>query len=69
MTGTNTYTNRNHRTYGGVINVESFNTEYRGFSTMSDIAGRIISDMKFDIQCIKNYENRDRLKNGGEINA
>lgn len=59
MTGTNTYSNRKHRTYGGAINVESFNTEYRGFSTMSDIAGRILSDMKFDEQCRKNCERRD----------
>lgn len=60
MTGTNTYTNRNHRTYGGVINVESFNTEYRGFSSMSDVAGRILSDMRFDEQCNKNAINRDK---------
>jgi len=59
MTGTNTYSNRKHRTYGGAINVESFNTEYLGFSTMSDIAGRILSDMKFDEQCRKNCERRD----------
>ncbi len=57
MTGTNTYLN--HNTYGGAINVESFNTEYRGFSTISDIAGRILSDMKFDEQCRKNCERRD----------
>lgn len=69
MTGTNTYTNRDHRTYGGVISVESFNTECRCFSTMSDIAGRILSDMRFDAQCIRNHENREKLKNGGEINA
>lgn len=62
MTGTNTYSNRKHRTYGGAINVESFNTEYRGFSTMSDITGRILSDMKFDTQCRKDAENRDKQK-------
>ncbi len=60
MTGTNTYANRKHKTYGGAINVESFNTEYRGFSTMSDIAGRILSDMRFDEQCRKNCERRER---------
>ncbi len=60
MTGTNTYLNRKHRTYGGVINVESFNTEYRGFSTMSDIAGRILSDIRFDEECRKNTDNRDK---------
>jgi hypothetical protein len=60
MTGTNTYSNRKHRTYGGTINVESFNTEYRGFSTLSDIAGRILSDMRFDEQCRKNCERRER---------
>lgn len=58
MTGTNTYANRKHKTYGGAINVESFNTEYRGFSTLSDIAGRILSDMRFDEQCRKNCERR-----------
>lgn len=60
MTGTNTYSNRKHRTYGGAINVESFNTEYRGFSTIGNIAGQILSDMKFDRKCRKNVENRDR---------
>lgn len=59
MTGTNTYANRKYKTYGGAINVESFNTEYRGFSTMGDIAVRILSDMKFDEQCRKNCERRD----------
>lgn len=59
MTGTNTYSNRKHRTYGGVINVESFNTEYRGFSTLSDITGQILSDMRFNDQCRKNCERRD----------
>lgn len=60
MTGTNTYSNRKHRTYGGAINVESFNTEYRGFSTMGDITGQILSDMRFDEQCRKNVENRNK---------
>lgn len=60
MTETSTYTNRKHKTYGGVINVESFNTQYRGFSSMSDIAGRILSDMRFDEQCRKNTDNRDK---------
>ena len=63
MTGTNTYANRKHRTYGGAINVESFNTEYRGFSTLSDIAGQILSDMKFNEQCRKNAKNRDKQRN------
>ncbi len=63
MTGTNTYLNRKHTTYGGAINVESFNTEYRGFSTMSDITNKIISDIKFDRECISNSENRERQKN------
>ena len=63
MTRTNTYANRKHRTYGGAINVESFNTEYCGFSTLSDISGQILSDMKFDRQCRKNCEVRDRRQN------
>lgn len=61
MTGTSTYANRKHRTYGGAINVENFNTEYRGYSTLSDITGQILSDMRFNEQCKKNAENRDRL--------
>ena len=60
MTGTFTYPG-NHNTYGGVINVESFNTEYRGFSTLSDITGQILLDMRFDKQCRKNYENRKKI--------
>ncbi|WP_333648321.1 hypothetical protein [Lacrimispora sp.] len=52
-----------YNTYGGIINVDSFNTEHRGFSTLHDITGRILSDMKFDSQCIRNSEERDRRKN------
>lgn len=58
-----TITYLKHNTFGGIINVESFNTEHRGFSTMNDITGRILSDMIFDRQCIRNSEERDRRKN------
>lgn len=57
-----TITYSKYNTYGGIISVESFNTEHRGFSTLNEITGRILSDMKFDRQCIRNCEDRNRRK-------
>lgn len=45
-------------TFGGIIS----NYDYEGYNSMCDIAGRILSDMKFDKQCKINGENRDRNK-------
>ena len=46
-------------TCGSVI----YNYDFDGYVSMSSMAERIISDWKFDKQCKKNIENRDRNKN------
>ena len=48
-----------HTTFGGNISNYSFDAH----TTMSDIAEQIISGWKFDQQCKRNAENRDRQKN------
>ena len=48
-----------HATFGGNISNYSFDAH----TTMSDIASQIISGWKFDQQCKRNAENRDRQKN------
>lgn len=48
----------NHTTFGGKIYTSDFDSEYA--TTISDIADRIISDMKFDERCKRFAENRDR---------
>ena len=49
----------NHSTCGSVI----YNYDFDGYVSMSDMAERIISDWKFDEDCKKNAENRNRNKN------
>lgn len=48
-----------HTRFGGLISPSDFDRE----TTMSDVIGHIISDMKFDKQCKKNILAR-RKKNG-----
>ena len=48
-----------HSTCGSVI----YNYDFDGYVSMKDMAERIISDWKFDEQCRKNAENRDKNKN------
>jgi len=48
--------NANHSTFGGIIS----NYDFDGHSTMTDIASKIASDSRFDEQCRKNAENRNR---------
>lgn len=49
----------NHSTFGGKI----YNYDFDGYTSMNDIAKRIVSDWKFDEQCRKNIENINRQKN------
>ncbi len=53
-----------HSTFGGRIYLSDFETDYRGKDNNngSSIAQRIVSDLKFDEQCRKNIENRERNK-------
>lgn len=68
----NFYTTKNysvdHSTFGGIIYQSDFETDYRekNNNNGSSIAQRIISDLKFDEQCIKNIENRERNKQYGK---
>lgn len=61
----NYYKTENHNTFGGIIFASDFNTDYRGKDSQngSSIASRILSDWKFDEDCKKNTENRDKNKN------
>ncbi len=53
-----------HSTFGGLIFQSDFETDYRGKDSNngSTIAQRIASDFRFDAQCRKNIENRERIK-------
>lgn len=53
-----------HRTYGGEIYPSDFDTESNGSShcrTGSFIASRITCDSRFDEQCLRNDETRQRI--------
>lgn len=54
--------NVDHSTFGGEIS----NYDFDGHPTMSDIVSKILSDLRFDEQCKKNIENRERSKNHGK---
>ncbi len=58
--------NVDRSTFGGVIYQSDFETDYRGKDSNngSSIASRISSDLRFDEQCRKNIENRERNKRG-----
>lgn len=51
-----------HSTFGGLIYVSDFSTEYTGIKNQknSRIAERISSDFTFDAQCKKNIDGRIR---------
>ena len=54
--------------FGGYVRLSDFDIyqsleDSNGYHTMAYIAERIISDWKFDDDCKKNAENRDRKKN------
>ncbi len=60
--------NVDHSTFGGIIYQSDFETNYRGKDNNkgSSIASRIASDLRFDQQCKKNIENRERNKKYGK---
>lgn len=45
-------------TFSGLI----YNYDYDGYNSMTDIAGRILSDMRFDKKCKLFAEKRNRNK-------
>ncbi len=50
--------NADSSSFGGIIYTHDFDAH----TTMADIARRIASDLRFDEQCRKNIENRERDK-------
>ncbi len=60
--------NVDRSSFGGIIYLSDFETDYRGKDNNkgSSIASRISSDLKFDEQCRKNIENRERNKKYGK---
>ena len=52
-----------HSTFGGTINFSDFCTDHNRSEKSKSWAERIVSDWKFDEQCKKNMENRNRNKN------
>lgn len=53
-----------HSTFGGVIIESDYSTEYNTrTSKASFIASRIATAKKFDYQCLRNAETRERSKN------
>ena len=55
--------NVNHSTFGGIINFSDFCTDHNRSEKSKSWSERIVSDWKFDEQCKKNIENRNRNKN------
>jgi len=52
-----------HSTFGGIIIESDYSTEYNTrMSKASFIASRIATARKFDYQCLKNAETRERGK-------
>ena len=47
-----------HTTFGGLI----YNYDFEGYNSVSNIASRIITDLKFDNKCRKLGENHKRIK-------
>lgn len=56
MTSKPTNGTNNHKTFGGRIYACDFDTEH----SKGNIINRIIADRRFDEQCRKNCENRER---------
>ena len=59
---TMTVTHKDPRQFGGIIFQSDYETDYRGKDNNngSIIANRIMSDRKFDEQCIKNILSKQR---------
>ena len=52
-----------YSTFGGIINFSDFCTDHNRLEKSKSWSERIVSDWKFDEQCKKNIENRNRNKN------
>ena len=59
----NYYTIGNYKPDHSTCGSEIDNYDFGGYVSMSSMAESIISDWKFDEDCKKNAENRDRNKN------
>lgn len=47
-----------HFTFGGNV----YNYDFDGYNSISSIASRIMTDMKFDRQCMLSAQSRDKNK-------
>ena len=52
--------NYGHNTFGGYVYPSDFNTETGRHDTSISWADRVASELKFDEQCRKNYESRNK---------
>ena len=59
----NYYRTGNYKPDRSTCGSKIYNYDFDGYTSMSDMVKRIISDWKFDDDCKKNAENRDRKKN------
>lgn len=59
----NYYTTGNYKTDHSTCGSVIYNYDFDGYVSMTSMAERIISDWKFDEQCRKNTEARNRNKN------
>ena len=59
----NYYTTGNYKPDHSTCGSAIYNYDFDGYVSITDMAERIISDWKFDEQCKKNMENRNRNKN------
>jgi hypothetical protein len=59
---TKNYTTQSNYTNNLIFGGKITNYSFDGYTTMSDIASQIMSDWRFDEQCRKNVENRNKKK-------
>ena len=58
----NYYTTGNYKPNHSTCGSKIFKYDFDGYVSMASMAEKIISDWKFDEQCRKNAEDRDRNK-------
>ena len=59
----NYYRTGNYKPDRSTCGSKIYNYDFDGYVSITSMAERIISDWKFDYNCKKNAENRDRKKN------
>ena len=59
---TNYYNNETYNVDHSTFGMNIYRGDFDSWNYMSDIADRIVSDWRFDQQCKKNAQNRDKNK-------